>query len=101
MKLTFYDIRLPKRYISHRTRKSLQSTYTLFITFTTTSTSNNMFGSHLYLLSAVVVLLSAVSSIAVVPRPQRNPITGKKVGSNSTANNTNPVGLNVTIHNKS
>jgi hypothetical protein len=80
--------------------KCINTQLNILCNYTKPSTSN-MIGSRLYLLSAVVVLLSAVSSIAVVPRPQRDPTTGRKVGSNSSANNTYRAGTNMTIHNQS
>ncbi|KAI0763132.1 hypothetical protein BC629DRAFT_979722 [Irpex lacteus] len=65
-----------------------------------------MFGSRLYLVSAVAIAITAVSAI---PRPlgnstapvlpQRNATTGQRVNSTSSANNTTPMGMNTTIHN--
>ena len=65
-----------------------------------------MFGSRLYLVSAVAIAITAVSAIprplgnATAPvLPQRNATTGQRVNSTSSANNTAPVGLNTTINN--
>ncbi len=65
-----------------------------------------MFGSRLYLISAISIAITAVSAI---PRPlgnstapvlpQRNATTGQRVNSTSSANNTVPVGFNTTINN--
>ncbi len=65
-----------------------------------------MFGTRVYLASAVAIVITAVSAI---PRPlgnstapvlpQRNATTGGRVNSTSSANNTMPVGMNSTINN--
>ncbi|KAI0812750.1 hypothetical protein BC629DRAFT_962257 [Irpex lacteus] len=64
-----------------------------------------MFGSRIYLVSALACIVSMVSAGPVlearrnVTVPQRNSTTGARVNSTSSANNTR-TGLNVTINNQ-